>query len=230
MAGERPIELGELRVRLDQMTERIVSRFKDRSRFPLNEPVYRPGGVQIHGRSGTSLLQFAIEGLEAYHASLGRYDDPDQYPLSGLNLPPSSAERVVTPAPLPRLSINSSEGLISFYQDLLSRYCAPEDNPNTYGQTVYIDADLLQLIHERVNIGRYVAEVKSRSDPTVLQSRDNHDLLLSKLKDTAREESLVSRARQVAQAYELNPELAEQAFRWMIDKTLDIEIAYIQKI
>lgn len=74
------IELGELRVKLDQMTERIVSRFKDRSRFPLNEVVYKPDGVSVVGRSGISLLQFAVEGLETYHASLGRYDYPDQYP------------------------------------------------------------------------------------------------------------------------------------------------------
>ena len=79
MAAGSTIDLGELRVRLDQMTERIVSRLKDRSRFPLNEVVYRIGGVAIAGRDGVSFLQFALEGLEAYHASLVRYAYPDQY-------------------------------------------------------------------------------------------------------------------------------------------------------
>lgn len=224
------IELGELRVKLDQMTERIVSRFKDRSRFPLNEVVYKPDGVSVVGRSGISLLQFAVEGLETYHASLGRYDYPDQYPVLGFNLPSTRVERIISRPPLPRLSINVSNDLLPFYQDLLSRYCSHDDDPNTYGETVYIDADLLQLIHERVNIGRYVAEVKANNDPTIFQSRTNYDFLLSKLKDRPREEALVSRAREVAQKYELNPELAEQAFRWMIDKTLDIEIAFVQQV
>lgn len=224
------IELGELRVKLDQMTERIVSRFKDRSRFPLNEVVYKPDGVPIVGRSGISLLQFAIEGLETYHASLGRYDYPDQYPVLGLNLPATRVERIISRPPLPQLSINVSDDLLPFYQDLLSKHCSHGDDPNTYGETVYIDADLLQLIHERVNIGRYVAEVKANNDPTIFQSRTNYDVLLSKLKDRPREEALVSRAREVAQKYELNPELAEQAFRWMIDKTLDIEIAYVKQV
>lgn len=224
------IELVELRVKLDQMTERIVSRFKDRSRFPLNEAVYRPDEVPIVGRSGISLLQFAVEGLETYHASLGRYDYPDQYPVFGFNLPATRVARIISRPPLPRLSINVSGDLLPFYQDLLSKHCLHEDDPNTYGETAYIDADLLQLIHERVNIGRYVAEVKINNDPTILQSRTDNDFLLSKLKDRPREKALVSRVREVAHKYELNPELAEQAFLWMIDKTLDIEIAFVHQI
>ena len=45
-------ELGELRVRLDQMTVRITSRLKDRLRFPENSIIYIPDGVPIVGRSG----------------------------------------------------------------------------------------------------------------------------------------------------------------------------------
>lgn len=224
------IELGELRVKLDQMTERVVSRFKDRSRFPLNEAVYKPDGIPIAGRSGISLLQFAIEGLEIYHASLGRYDYPDQYPVLGINLPSTQVARVINRPPLPRLSIDASNGLLPFYQQLLSKYCTQEDDPNTYGETAYVDADLLQLIHERVNIGRYVAEIKTHNDPTIFQARTDAGFLLSKLKDRPREEALVKKAREVAQRYELSPELTEHAFRWMIDKTLDIEIAYIHQV
>lgn len=226
------IELGELRVKLDQMTERIVSRFKDRSRFPLNESIYRPDTVPIIGRSGISLLEFAIEGLEIFHSTLGRYNYPDQYPVLGLDLPQSRVERIISHPTLPRLKIDIGEGLLQFYQDLLSKHCDHQDDPNTYGQTAYIDADLLELIHERVNIGRYVAEIKGFQDPTIYQltADVDHDLLLSKLKDQTREEVLVNKARDVAKAYELNPEIAEQAFRWMIDKTLDVEIAYIQRV
>lgn len=233
MAAEKEsptIELGELRIKLDQMTERIVSRLKDRIRFPLNKIVYQPDGVPITGRSGISLLQFALEGLEAYHASLGRYDYPDQYPILGFNLPPSRVKRIVNQQPLLKLNFNIRNDLLSFYQDFLSRYCLPDDNPGTYGGTVYVDATLLQLIHARINIGRYVAEVKARNDPTIYQTMADDNLLLSKLKDKPREEALISRARNVAGAYELDPDLAEHVFRWMVDKTLFIEIAYIRQI
>lgn len=231
------IELGELRTKLDQMTERIVSRLKDRMRFPLNKTVYQPDGVSIKGRSGISLLQFAIEGLEAYHASLGRFDYPDQYPILGFNLPQSSIERVIDQQPLPKLDLNLRDDLISFYLDLLSKYCSHGDNPATYGGTVYVDATLLELIHERINLGRYVAESKARKDPTIYQVMGDDNLLLSKLRDIRREGELISEARGIAKKYESKPErtdlaadLTEHAFRWMIDKTIFIEIAYIRQV
>ncbi len=222
-------ELGELRIRLDQMTERITSRFKDRSRFPVNGAIYLPDGVPIIDRSGISLFQFAIEGLESYHASLGRFDDSDQHPVLGLNLPPSKVAKRESQSPLHSLDINISDSLLQFYIDLVSKHCKPGDDPHTYGETAYLDADLVQMIHERVNIGRYVADVKGRSDPSIYQIADNEELLLSKLKDRPREEALISKVRNTAQAYDLNPDMVVDAFGWMIDKTLEIEIAYIQQ-
>ena len=222
-------ELGELRIRLDQMTERITSRFKDRSRFPTNGAIYQPDGVPIIGRSGVSLFQFAIEGLESYHASLGRFDDSDQHPVLGLNLPPSKVTKRESQSPLHRLDMNISDSLLQFYRDLVLKHCKPGDDPHTYGETAYLDADLVQMIHERVNIGRYVADVKGRSDPTIYQSARNEELLLSKLKDRPREEALINKVRNTAQSYDLNPDMVVDAFGWMIDKTLEIEIAYIQQ-
>jgi len=219
-------ELGELRIKLDQMTERISSRFKDRSRFPLNEAIYQPGGIPIVGRPGISLLQFAIEGLESYHASLGRYDYTDQHPVLGLNLPKSSVERTVRQTPLPQITPNIGDSLISFYKDLMSKYCKPGDDPESYGETAYIDADLIQLIHERVNIGRFVAEVKGRIDPSIYWLTSENELR-TKLEDKSREDALIERVRNAAQKYEFDPGMAEEAFRWMIEKTIDIEIAYI---
>lgn len=224
------VELGELRIKLDQMTERITSRFKDRSRFPQNSAIYVPDGVPIAGRSGISLFQFAVEGLESYHASLGRYEDSDQYPVIEIDLPPAGVLLPEKEQILPRIEIKSSDGLMSFYQGLVESHCAPGDDPNSYGETAYIDADLVLLMHDRVNIGRYVAEVKGRSDPSVYSAKNNTELLLSKLKDSTREEALIGKVRNTAMSYDLNPEMVTEAFRWMIDKTIDIEIAYINGI
>src|SRR3712207_2238334 len=119
------IDLGQLRIRLDQMTERIVSRFKDRSRFVLNESVYTADAVEIAGRRGISFLQFSLEGLEAYHASLGRFHYPDQYPVLGRELPPSPVARVVTKPDVSRRAISIGDGLIAFYLQILPRLCPP---------------------------------------------------------------------------------------------------------
>lgn len=223
-------ELGELRVRLDQMTGRITSRLKDRSRFPLNDAVYVPDGVPIKNRSGISLLEFAIEGLESYHSSLGRFEDPDQYPVLGTNLPASSVQRKPREVPIPHLKIDSTHNLLPFYRQLVTKHCEPRDNPDSYGETAYIDADLTQMMHERVNIGRYVAEVKANQDPSLLELTSNTELLITKLTDKTREEALITKVRETAQHYELDPDMAEEAFRWMIEQTVDIEVAYVQQI
>ena len=222
------IDLGELRVRLDQMTERIASRLKDRSRFPLNEAVYRVGAIPIAGRSGISFLQFSLEGLEAYHASLGRYAYPDQYPVLGRDLPPSPVARVVTQPGVSRRTISIGDDLIAFYLEMLPRLCKAGDDPNTYGETVYVDADLLQLINERINVGRYVAEAKVASDPSLSAIRHDASLLEERLKDARREVALLAAVGGIAERYELDPPVVQAVFRWIVDETLRVEVAYLQ--
>jgi chorismate mutase len=224
----KTIDLSELRVRLDQMTERIVSRLKDRSRFALNEAVYQPGAVQIAGRSGISFLEFSLEGLEAYHASLGRYDYPDQHPVTGASLPASPVTRVrANPVVQPR-SISIRDNLLAFYLEILPTLCRAGDEPENYGETVYVDADLLQLLNERINVGRYVAEAKLQSDPAVVACRHDAALLSATLRDSRREEALIAVVRATAERYDLDPEVVERLFRWMIEETLRVEVAYLQ--
>src|SRR5215216_4313965 len=71
--------LSDLRVRLDQANERIVSRLKDRSRLPVNEQVYLPDKMPLDGMEGKSFLEYALIGLESYQDSLGRFSSADQH-------------------------------------------------------------------------------------------------------------------------------------------------------
>jgi chorismate mutase len=212
------------------MTDRIVSRLKDRSRFPRNEAVYRPDGVPIRGRSGISFLQFALEGLETYHASLGRYDYPDEAPLFTTPPPTASAARTVTRPHVPRLRTNRRDDLLAFYGELVRRLCPPGDDADTFGETVYVDSDLLMLINERINVGRYVAQVKADRDPAILDIVDDSARLAAALRDPAREETLVRIARGIAARYEVDPDLTEAVFRWIVDETMLVEIAYLQQV
>ena len=219
------IDLGGLRVRLDQMTERIVSRLKDRSRFALDAARMS----EVLRRTGISFLDFSLEGLEAYHASLGRFDQPDQYPVFGVNLPTSPVRRGASSKPgVEQRTISIKDDLLAFYLSVLPCLCQPGDDPDNYGETVYLDADLLQLLHERINVGRYVAEAKLRSDPSVGASRHDAALLSSKLRDSRREEALIAAIRATADRYELDPEVVERIFRWIIEETLRVEVAYLQ--
>ena len=220
------IPLPDLRVRLDQMTERIVSRLKDRSRYPLNTPVYQPGAVPIEGRSGISFLEFALEGLEAYHASLGRYSYPDQFPVFSTELPASKVARTVHKPALPSLRIAIKDDLLAFYLKLLPDLCPSGEDPDTYGETVYADSDLLEVLNERINVGRYVAQAKLDGDPSLRPLAG--EALAARLRDAAREEALMESVRQAARRYQLEPILAERVFRWIIDETLVVEVAYVE--
>lgn len=228
--GSPKVDIVKLRSKLDQMTERIVSHLKDRLRLPLNEIVYQANGVSVSDRPDISLFQFAIEGLESYHALLGRYNYPDQFPVLGQDLPKPKIDRIVSQQLLSPVNIDIKNDLLTFYVDFLRKYCKPDDDPNTYGGTVFIDATLVLLINERVNIGRLVSEAKIEKDPTIHEVSENENLLLSKLKDHDREKNLVAAARRFAGAIDLDPEMTEELFRWMIEKTIYIEIAYIQQM
>jgi chorismate mutase len=224
------LQLSELRVRLDQMTDRIVSRLKDRSRFPLNEAVYRPDAVSIRGKSGISFLQHALEGLEAYHQSLGRYDYPDQFPIFSGQIPTAPVTRTIGKPSLPRLAISTRDDLLAFYQRLLPRLCPSGDDPDAYGETVYVDSDLLELIHERINVGRYVAQVKATQDPTIFAVVGDPAQLDARLRDASRENALVNAAKTAAQRYELDPQVTEDVFRWIVDETMLVERAYLRQL
>jgi chorismate mutase len=224
------MDLQEVRVRLDQMTGRIVSRLKDRSRFPRNAPVYEAGAVPIAGRDGISFLQFALEGLELYHASLGRYNFPDQYPLlSALGLE-SPVTRNIPASAAPRVDIPITNDLLAFYVDMLERLCPAGEDPGTFGETVYVDADLLHLVHERINIGRYIAAAKFAADPGLAALVGDAARLSEVLRDRPREEALLGSVEAAANRYELDAEVAKEVFRWIIAETLALEVWYLQGI
>ena len=212
--------------------QRIITKLKDRSRFLLNSPVYVPDAIHIKGRSGISLLEFALEGIEVFHSSLGRYDYHDQYPVFSRNLPGSLVERVTPPTPLQEVQISISTDLLGFYQKTLPRLCVHGEDPTSFGETAYVDADILQLMHERINsIGRYVAQVKlDRHGGNLQVDPADAERLGRMLKDVKREEEVIEGAKKAAVTHGLEPELIGDVVRWVIDKTLDVEIQYIQRL
>jgi chorismate mutase len=224
------VELSELRIQLDQMTERIVSRLKDRSRFPLNQPVYEPDGVPVQGHAGMSLLEFSLLGLERYHASLGRYAYPDQHPMVLNDHLESDAVRTVHKEALPALKIGVTNDLIGFYTSMLRELCRAGEDSDTFGETAYVDADLLQLLNERVNVGRYVAQAKLDADPELKSLVGDSERLNEKLRDKAREGELIKKVRNAAARYDVDADVAERVFKWIIEETTLIEVAYLQGI
>ena len=223
------LELTDLRTKLNQMTERIVSRLKDRSRYASNASVYRIDEIPIEGRTGISFFEFALEQLEQYHAALGRYRFPDQYRLTNTSShTPVQRARVPT-SPIQQVDIELKDEIITYYMTLLHDLCKEGDDPTTYGETVYCDADLIVLIHERINIGRFVAESKLQTDPSLQAIAESQNALRARLRKPKREQTVIANARKIAFNYNLNQNVVERCFRWLITKTLEVEIHYLQQ-
>ncbi len=115
---------------------------------------------------------------------------------------------------------------VSFLGDLCTDH---GEDPVSLGETAYCDADLIELTHERINLGRQVAESKLQGDPSVRNLVGDDKMLVPKLRDLGREEQVVARARDVAGRYELSADAAERYMRWIISETIKVEVEYLQR-
>lgn len=226
------MNLDDVRAKLDRLNEQIVSRFKDRSRFLVNEAVYRPGAVPIAGRPGISLMEWALEGMERYHATLGRYELPDQLPMRSdvVTASPSPVRRVVDMPALPAITPPPRDELIRFYVSLVPQFCKPGDEPQNYGETAYADADILVRINERIFLGGYIAKFKLEGEPDIVQLAGDPLALRERMRDARREEAVLEKAKRTAWRYAIDPDVIEMVFRWMIEQTLDLEVRFLLQV
>jgi len=220
--------LKDIRVKLDQATERITSRLKDRSRFLQNPSIYKPDAVKIEGRMGISFLDFALEGIEKYHASLGRYEYSDQTPLV-IKPHHSRVEREISSSSIEKVKINVKDEIMRFYLNFIKRACAPGEDKISFGETAYCDADIMEMLNERINLGKFVAESKYRTDPSISEVIHSDELLESKLRNRAREQEVLENVRAAASRYDLDQVLVEDFFKDMIDVTTKLEMEYLRR-
>jgi chorismate mutase len=224
------MNLIDLRAKLDRLNDQIVGRFKDRSWFVLNAAVYTPGAISIAGKPNVSLMAWSLEGLERYHATLGRFDVPDQHPLMPEVVSASPVKREIALQALPATIAPPRDELIRHYVALLPQLCQPGDDPHYYGETAYADADLLARINERMYLGGYVAKFKLEREPALAEIAHDADAVREALRDATREAAVIERARVAAQMQGLPPDLIAVFFRWMIDQTIDLEVRFVQQV
>jgi chorismate mutase len=175
-------------------------------------------------------MEWSLEGLERYHATLGRFDVPDQHPLMPEVVTPSPVKRVIELVALPAIITPPRDELIRFYISLLPQLCKPGDDPHSYGETAYADADLLARINERMYLGGYVAKFKLEQEPALAAIAADAYAVRDALCDSNREAAVIERARTAAMIHGLSPDLMAAFFRWMIDQTIDLEVRFVQQV
>jgi len=219
--------LSERRIRIDQMNERILSGLKDRSRFRLNPAVYETNGVMIYGMHGISLFRYAVKGLEEYQKSLGRFQFPDQQPLIIERSGTPHVKKSVPDECRP-FDISLEPQMTEFYLSILPRLCEHDNDPETYGETAYVDAGILYCMNDRINIGRHVAESKLVENPCLIELAP--EALSAALRNETREREAIDRAELAAIGYKFDPKIAKDVIRWLMDQTLQLEVKYVQRV
>ena len=223
------MNLPDVRRKLDRLNKQIIGRLADRSRFLLSAAIYHPNAIPIDGPH-TTFLDHALRGLERYHATLGRYSYPDQNPLHNDMVLPSPVRRVVLMESLPAVDYPIQQKVIEHYVALLPDVCPSGDDPQNYGETAYVDADCIVLMHERINMGRYVAHIKAEQTPGILDDVPDPARLRENLMDRQREQEVITAAQAVAERQDLDPNIIARAFRWMIDETLNVEVRFLEQL
>ena len=216
-----------LRPGLDLLANEIVIALKKRSRFPRNSEIYRPGLVRT--APDETLLDYVLGRVEHLHAELGRYTFASQEAFTEFADVGSIIQRDDPPSPIAQMESGAGARVKEFYLDWVERACRPGSDANTYGETVTADVEALLCILERVNLGKFVAESKfSELESAFRKSEGDTEAIKGLLVRKGREAQVYDLARRLASHYELDPNLALEVFSWMIDTTIDIEVAYIR--
>jgi len=217
--------LTELRIRLDQMTEQIVSGLKNRSRFPLNSGVFTK-----EFSCGKTWFMYRLKAEQDIDSEFGRFLYPDQHPIifDKKDLAKPVALREVPKIGLKQVKINLSEEIIISYRGLLKEICVHAESESHYGEVAKIDVENVLLFNERIlGIGELVAQYKLASGLNVENTADK-EKLKKEVINLAREEEVVLASVEMAKRYGIKQSGAVGAFmRKIISLTTEAEIEYI---
>ena len=218
---------GTIRPGLDILANEIVIGLKKRQRYVSNPKIYQAGLVVPHPEQ--SLLIYELSRIEQCHAELGRYAFAAQDAYTDVSQVDSILDRKAPESPVRDMASGVGQRIIEFYKGWIEKYCDNSDSPETYGQTVTADVDVLLAIMERVNLGKQVAESKfvELTDDFIATGGDREGMLkLIVRKD--REQKVIELSRNLANHYELTEAAAVDVFEFMIDVTVDIEVDYLR--
>lgn len=219
------IDLNDIRIRLNQQTEKIISGFKDRSRYLLNNGIYTH---QFY--NGRTWFEHRLFRDQCTDSEFGRYEFDDQRPIlfRKEDLTRPVVKRDHPKGDLISVDIQIGRKVVDLYRKVLPHICKSGEDVLSYGETAKTDSSNVLSLHERIcGLGPFVAESKLQKDPSISFVLDV-DELRARLVDLKREEEVIENAVSIAKSYGLpGAEIMRLLFRGIIDLTLEVEIRYI---
>ncbi|KAI5286766.1 chorismate mutase aro7 [Ascosphaera aggregata] len=205
----QPLDLSTIRFQLVRLEDTIIFHLIERVQFPLNEPIYKPGGVRIPD-SDLSLMDWLLFQRERLDSFLRRYQSPDEYPF----FPEALEEPILAPIKYPKV-LHTNEITINptikerYIKEILPAICSHDRKPRgeaeeNYGSSATADVAVLQSLSRRIHYGAFVAEAKFRNDPELyvrlIKARDIKGISEA-ITDDVQEQKVLDRLRRKAQTY-----------------------------
>jgi chorismate mutase len=239
------VDIEDIRVKLNQYTEKIINGLKDRSRYPVNKGVY--GTIAF---DNLTWFKAMVREYQNKDAKFGRFLYGDQKPIffEKEELEAPRVERKVPETDVNPVKYDLDGILTDLYLRTVPLICQPGEDPDTYGETADIDARNIILWNERV-LRDDVAEYKWQNKPE-LMCCITPEAIRYKLVVPKREKQVIRDAVKLARRHELceptwlvkkwralfgkevksnyaSKGAIEFIFRSLIDTTVDVEVKYI---
>lgn len=226
--SKKEINLIELRIKIDQINEKIISGLKQRSRYPVNQGIYSKDFIKGH-----TWFLYRLKKEQDIDSQFGRFLYSDQAPMF---FKKEELDKPVTARKAPKINglthikIDKSKKILEAYREIIKKICNKKEDENYYGETAKLDVDNILAINERVlGLGEQVAEYKMESDPDILKEKDRTKIR-AKLVIPQREKEVLDSAKEIAKKYGLGHEEDICKFiKEIIDITTDSEVEYIIK-
>lgn len=222
---ENSIDIIDLRVKIDQVNDKIMSNLKDRLRYPLNAKVF-----SIEFDDGLTWFEYRLKKEQDLDSIFGRYMFYDQQPVLFKKSELAKSKVKAKTSGVKPIYVDYSKKLIKLYKKTLIELCDNKTNDeNTFGETTKLDVENIITLNERtVGIGEQVAAYKLSKFPE-LKGQKSRSKILKKIINKKREDVVIKKMMKTAKKYDIkNLKAIEKFGIELIKITKDAEIYFIQ--
>lgn len=229
------------------LEETIIFALIERAQYRRNYDIYDPKKNKLRNVYGTPLnfLEWMLIETEKLHAKVRRYTSPEEHPFFENFLPNPVLPELDFPQliEVKKSDINVNTEIMRWYvEKIIDRLCIPGDDEQ-HGSSVLCDINALQAISRRIHLGKFVAESKFKSNPSLykeLVTNGDAKGIIDHLTNTEVERDVLRRAFVKAAHYgqdingkqlissKIDPMLIVDIYRdLIIPLTKDVEVRYI---
>ena len=224
--AENAIDISDLRVRIDQLNEKIISGLKTRSRFALNKETFSKEFAD-----GKTWIMYRLKKEQDLDSEFGRFLYYDQQPFV---FPKEELESAKIQEPenkgLSPVKVDLSSKIIDLYRTTIEQLCEASEDISTYGETTKLDVENILTLNERTAaIGEQVAGYKITQEPALLKIGDSGKIR-EQLIYPEREKDVREKMATIAKKYEIKDiEMIKDFAQKLIEITLDSEVNFIMQ-